>query len=264
MEQLHYIHGTSVSEQQRLKLLNKLTNPPFIRFIDPNPNDTVLELGSGVGVLAAEVAQKLSSGIMTGVEFSEEQLSQCPEEYDQLRFIQGNVHDLPFDDHTFDKVYGRYILEHVAKPDLVIREALRVLKPGGTVYFQENAILNLDFYPECPKFKSLWRKFVELQSELGGDAMIGIKMYYLLKRAGFQKLNLSVAPQNHHYDQPEFHMWVDNIIGNADSAREELVRRGKVSTEEFQNAVEELQQLKNNELASCYFCWNRITGQKPL
>lgn len=263
MEQLSYIHGTSVSEQQRLKLLNKLTNPPFIRFLDPQPDENILELGSGVGVLANEVAQNLRNGAVTGIEFSEEQLGQCPGEYKQLTFVQGNVHHVPFADNAFDKVYGRYILEHVSDPDRVVKEALRVLKPGGTVYFQENAILNLDFYPECSRFKALWRKFVELQSELGGDAMIGIKMYYMLKRAGFHQMDLSVAPQNHHYDQQEFHMWVDNIIGNAESAKDELIKREKVSAEEYKDAVQELEELKFNELASCYFCWNRIVGQKP-
>lgn len=262
MEQPTYIHGTSSAEQQRLKLLNRLTNPPFIRFLNPQPADRILELGSGVGILADEIARHLDSGKLTGVENSEEQLAQCPESYKQLEFIRGDVQRLPFEDDTFDKVYGRYILEHVSQPGKVVTEALRVLKPGGQVFFQENAILHLEFYPECLRFKSLWQKFVDLQSRIGGDAMIGIKMYSLLKSAGFRHLKLSVAPQNHHYDEEEFHMWVDNIIGNAESAKEELIRRGMVSPEEFHKAIRELEDLKRNELAAGYFCWNRITGIK--
>ncbi len=264
MEQPTYIHGTSSAEQQRLKLLNRLTNPPFIRFLNPQPGDRILELGSGVGVLADEIARKLDSGKLTGVENSAEQLAQCPEPYDKLEFIRADVQDLPFVDDLFDKVYGRYILEHVPQPDQVVIEALRVLKPGGAVYFQENAILHLEFYPECPNFKALWRKFVDLQSRLGGDAMIGIKMYSLLKQAGFQQIQLGVAPQNHHYDEQEFHWWVDNIIGNAESAREELIRREMVTEEEYQSAIGELKELKENELAAAYFCWNRISGIKSF
>ena len=51
-----YIHGTEPSEQKRLAALNRLTNEAFVRFLGVVPRMRALEVGSGLGILAAEVA----------------------------------------------------------------------------------------------------------------------------------------------------------------------------------------------------------------
>ena len=44
--------------------------------------------------------------------------------------------DLPFDDESIDVAIGGGILEHVKEPEKIIAEVLRVLKPGGEIYFE--------------------------------------------------------------------------------------------------------------------------------
>lgn len=51
-----YIHGTASSEQQRLRELNRLTNWPFVEFLAVRPGARVLEVGSGLGLLALDAA----------------------------------------------------------------------------------------------------------------------------------------------------------------------------------------------------------------
>ena len=51
-------------------------------------------------------------------------------------FIAGSAHDMPFPDQSIDVVFGIAILHHLDL-DLVSREVLRVLKPGGRAIFQE-------------------------------------------------------------------------------------------------------------------------------
>jgi ubiquinone/menaquinone biosynthesis C-methylase UbiE len=51
-------------------------------------------------------------------------------------FIAGSAHDIPFADDSIDVVFGIAILHHLDL-DLVAREVLRVLKPGGRAIFQE-------------------------------------------------------------------------------------------------------------------------------
>ncbi len=50
------------------------------------------------------------------------------------KVIQGDVHNLPVDDASFDIVYCRHTLEHSLHPDTALRELYRVVKPGGAVY----------------------------------------------------------------------------------------------------------------------------------
>ena len=61
-----YIHGTDPSEQVRLAALNRMTNKPFVKFLGITPRMRVLEVGSGLGLLAAEVAAAADGGRVRG------------------------------------------------------------------------------------------------------------------------------------------------------------------------------------------------------
>lgn len=257
-----YIHGVSPEEQHRLKLLNDLTNQSFVDFLKLRGTERVLELGSGLGLLCAKVASLLRTGHATGIELSKEQLSKTPQSPANLEFVLGDVHDLPFKDHSFDLVYGRYILEHVSNSFDVIRQAYRVLTEGGRICFQENSILWMEFYPACPQFMHAWKKFARLQNDLGGDAMIGIKLYDRLKKAGFKNLELSLAPEVHSADSPHFKSWISNLIGNLQSGEKALVEKGLLTQSEYQHAIDELTEFMSHPYASTYFAWNRIEGVK--
>lgn len=262
MRKKEYIHGVHVEEQERLRLLNRLTNQAFLDFVQFEKGDNILELGSGLGILAHELAQRNPTGTVTGIEYSAEQIAGCENHTDNLQFIQGDAHHLPFDHDRFDVVYGRYILEHLHAPAIALEEAYRVLKPGGHIYFQENTISLVRFYPECPQFMEVWAQFIHLQQELGGDAEIGIKLYSLLKAAGFGDLELSFAEEVHYHEKGTLIPWTDNIIGNVESGVAKLLEFQLVTPYQIDGAIRELEAIKKNELGSAYFSWNRVVGRK--
>lgn len=47
--------------------------------------------------------------------------------------VQASAYDLPYRDAVFDVVFSNNVIEHLDKPRLLFQEALRVLKPGGTL-----------------------------------------------------------------------------------------------------------------------------------
>ncbi len=253
----HYIHGTEKTEQERLVALNRLTNPAFVEFLELRPDSRVLEIGSGLGILAGEVAARASQGGVIGIEFSSAQLAATPVTRPNLRFAQGDAHRLPFDGALFDVVYCRYLLEHVADPVEVLREMRRVLRPGGRVCVQENNILANEFYPECPRFDAIWEKFVALQLKLGGDSLIGKKLFALLRQAGFQHIRLSFAPEIHPADSDTFLPWVENMIHNVTGAAALLVRHRLATQREIDEAVAEVRAFEMRPDACGYFYWNR-------
>jgi ubiquinone/menaquinone biosynthesis C-methylase UbiE len=53
----------------------------------------------------------------------------------KIRFMVTDAHDLPFATGTFDAAFALEMLEHVFKPDQVLREIKRVLKKGGYAIF---------------------------------------------------------------------------------------------------------------------------------
>src|SRR4030095_226658 len=109
MTEANYIHGTAQSEQARLAALNRLTNGPFIEFLGVKPDTNVLEIGSGLGILAIEVASAADGVQVTGLERSPEQIAAAAS-HPRVTFVEGDAHRLPFADATFDLVYCRYLL----------------------------------------------------------------------------------------------------------------------------------------------------------
>jgi SAM-dependent methyltransferase len=258
-----YIHGTDSAEQERLALLNHLTNQSFIDFLALDGVQSVLEIGSGLGILTEQVAARMPNSKVWGVEYAAEQLGAARRRLRaNLHFIQGDAHWLPFEDERFDVVYCRYLLEHVADPLRVLREAHRVLKPGGKLCAQENNILIFDLYPDCPRFEVVWRQFAQLQAQLGGDALIGKKLFPLLRVVGFQSVELSIAPEIHAAGMPTFRPWIENLIGNVRSGAVELQKRRLATAGEVTEAIAELGAFMEHDDASLFFYWNRAVGWK--
>jgi SAM-dependent methyltransferase len=56
--------------------------------------------------------------------------------YSPLAKVKMDVHDIPFEDNTFDVVFCNHVLEHVTDDKKVVREFRRVLKPGGFAILQ--------------------------------------------------------------------------------------------------------------------------------
>lgn len=263
MSQATYIHGTDSEEQARLALLNRLTNQSFIDFLDLRNVRTILEIGSGLGILAAEIATGHPKTDVWGIEYATQQLEVAKEQFPpNLHFVQGDAHQLPFNNSRFEVVYCRYVLEHVADPNRVLTEARRILKPGGKVCVQENNILALELYPNCPHFDHVWHQFVQLQAQLGGDGQIGKKLFPLFQMAGFQYIELSVAPEIHWAGMPTFRPWVENLMGNVRSGADALQQRELATAGEIAVAIEELRAFGERADASLFFYWNRAVGRK--
>ena len=260
-DRITYIHGTEPSEQQRLALLNGLTNEAFVKFLDVQPGMHVLEVGSGLGLLAAAVAQSAPNLQVVGVERSAAQINAAVK-IPAVLLVQGDAHQLQFTDGSFDLVYARYVLEHVADPEVVLKEMRRVVRQGGRVVACENDSSLIRFDPECPVFDRVWPAFRNYQATLGGDSDIGRRLYRLFHRAGLSQIELSVQTEIHWHGSPGYESWLTNIIGNIQSARSGLVNAGLCSEDEIAAAIAELKALSRNVEGSSIFVWNRAVGRR--
>jgi SAM-dependent methyltransferase len=158
-------------------------------------------------------------------------------------------------------VYARYLLEHVADPAAVVSEMRRVLRPGGRIALQENDISLLRVDPPCPAFEEVWAAFAACQRQLGGDALIGRRLFRLLHNAGFASVEINVQPEVHWHGSPGFESWIRNIIGNIAGATG-LGRSGLCTPARIDEAVSELEDLMQREDASSIFVWNRAAARR--
>ncbi len=258
-----YIHGTEPDEQARLAELNRMTNGPFVEFLSLEGHEQVLEIGSGLGILAGDVAAKTPHGSVIGLEGSPNQIGRAPKDIQNLSFIHADAHALPFPDATFDVVYCRYLLEHVADPVQVLREARRVLRFGGRMLAQENDISLVRHDPPTPAFYRVWNAFAQLQTRLGGDALIGRKLFRLFREAGFDgTLTLSPQPEVYWQGHPGFRPWLDNLAGNIRSGQTRLQELALASEAEISAALSDLRSVADHPSGSTWFYWNRAAAVK--
>jgi 2-polyprenyl-6-hydroxyphenyl methylase/3-demethylubiquinone-9 3-methyltransferase len=98
--------------------------PPAAR-----PDSLLLDLACGAGLLAPHVAGRGYRHV--GLDLSPTALPQARAH--GVTPVRGNVLRLPFADEVADVVVAGEVLEHVAEPGVLIAEACRVLRPGGTL-----------------------------------------------------------------------------------------------------------------------------------
>jgi SAM-dependent methyltransferase len=96
--------------------------------------ERVLDVGCGPGATALAFAARVAS--VVALDLTPAMLAQAQEQaaergLNNVRFEQGNAAKLPFPDASFDVVTSRLAAHHVADPQAMVREAARVLAPGG-------------------------------------------------------------------------------------------------------------------------------------
>ena len=120
--------------------LEGLTTPTaarLVKFANVRAGQNVLDVGCGTGVVAITAARKGARA--HGVDLTPELLERARENASiaqaEIDFREGDAEALAFDDATFDVVLSQFGHMFAPRPDVAIREMLRVLKPGGTIAF---------------------------------------------------------------------------------------------------------------------------------
>ena len=102
----------------------------ILSMLEQNKNGKILDCGCGNGSFTKELAQRVGTGQVYGVEFVEE-LAQAAEAKG-IEVYRANLNEkLPIEDETFDFLCANQIIEHLFETDLFVKEIHRVLKRGG-------------------------------------------------------------------------------------------------------------------------------------
>jgi ubiquinone/menaquinone biosynthesis C-methylase UbiE len=201
-----YVHGsTDDTEVARLVTQAAFVAAFSLCHFDATQGMQVLDLGTGVGAMAAQLAQRFPGIELTGLDFSEAQLARARVLHPVARYVQGNAMALPFADASFDRVHCTWVLEHVAEPVRILREVRRVLKPGGYAHILEVDNGTLRVTPPLPAFTQTFEAMNAAQIRAGGDPFIGRVLAQLFVDAGFREPRAQSISLHGHYGSPAFY-----------------------------------------------------------
>jgi ubiquinone/menaquinone biosynthesis C-methylase UbiE len=117
------------------------------------PNDELLDIGSGPGTITLDLASRLTSGRVVGVDNARAAVEAAQQQAqavgaDRVEFAVGDVYALDFPDDRFDVVHAHQVLQHLSDPVAALVEMRRVCKPGGLVAARDADYAAMTWHPE--------------------------------------------------------------------------------------------------------------------
>ena len=120
-----------------LEMITGSVAPRLVKYAGVERGREVLDVGSGTGVVALTAA-RLGAKV-TGVDLTPELLTRARENGAimdlDVAWQEGDAEALPFADAKFDIVVSQFGHMFAPRPEIAVKEMLRVLKPGGTIAF---------------------------------------------------------------------------------------------------------------------------------
>ncbi|EJY54900.1 Methyltransferase type 11 [Alicyclobacillus hesperidum URH17-3-68] len=255
-----YAHQNNIPHRWLLE--QTLHTAPIRRALLPalgiQENMTVLDLGTGYGALAFEIAASWKIALnaldhdVASIHSAKKMLSDIEDmqglhPQSRIIFQVGDAYQLPYEDRSFDYVISRFVFQHLRNPQLVMQEIHRVLKPGGLV-----CIIDIDdqlslSYPEHPTaFSRLREAFCKLQVLNGGDRHIGRKIPLIMHECGLEVIRTLILPQAQFSlvsgEGPATKLAIQQFRDH----QEAIIKHGLLTASEFENYLLSLQESREN------------------
>jgi len=187
--------GHTDHERRRLALQAAILNPltdALLRRAGISAGMNVLELGCGIGEVSLIAARLVGPhGRLHCLDFDANALEIARGRvrsagHDHVVFDQIDLHDhVP--ERPYDAVIGRLILVHTPDPLAVLRQAVKVLQPGGVAAFQEGDFTIMPRgYPPMPVMEQASDWIVSCIGRIVPHPNMGTQLFHLMQEAGLQ------------------------------------------------------------------------------
>lgn len=223
----------------------------FVDALGEAARGSVLDVACGPGILSVAIAKTARDVVAFDLtpQMLKKAAQRCAEAgLGNVSFREGSANDLPFADATFDAAVTRLSVHHFDRPDRVMSEIFRVLRPGGRFVIAD--VIS----SEVPAESELQNAIEILRDPSHVRMLPGSELTALVKEAGFAIEQLAT------WDKPrEFEEW----MGIVNDASRVPPLRAVVRALAGAGASAGIGLALDGEKIRLFHRWNLIAARKP-
>jgi len=255
-----YVHGYSEREAQRLHDQAASVRELLHGDTRYHLGELVLDPGCGVGAQTVTLAAGSPEASFISIDIACESAREAralagSRGLTNVAFATGDIYRLPFRDEQFEHIFLCYVLEHVPDPHGALTSLRRVVREGGTITVIEGDHGSCYFHPNTPAARAAWQCLIEVQAAVGGDSLIGRRLYPLLAQAGFREVTVSPRMVYADASTPALrHSFVaTTITPMVEGVREPALAMGMIDEASWEQGIRELYAIPHGDEGT--FCY---------
>lgn len=264
-----YVHGYSTREARRLgdqadtlaALLHDGTAYPA--------GSRVLEVGCGVGAQTVHLVDSSPGARFVAVDRSADSLAKArarvtahaPDAH--VRWCRADLFALPFPDAEFDHIFVCFVLEHLAAARRSLAGLRRLLRPGGTITVIEGDHGSAFFHPDSAYARAVIDCLVRLQSDGGGNALVGRQLQPLLVQAGYETVRVRPCTVYADGTRPELveGFTRSTFIAMIESVRDDALAAALITETDWDHGIADLRRTADDD-GTFHYTFFKATGTR--
>jgi SAM-dependent methyltransferase len=261
----HYPIDRRDGEIERLRVQGAAMAPDAAVMLDRigvGPGWTCLDLGCGPAGITPLLSERVgATGRVVGLDTDPVFLDHARRQVaGNVEFVRGDAYRTGLPTGAFDLVHTRFVASTAGEPEALLREAIRLARPGGTVALQEPDMAALNCYPPHPAWDRLKAAIEGAFTSVGADIRLAQRLFALLHRAGLQDVQYRPFLVGVRSTDP----LVDYLPSTVESLRRTIVDRGLMADGELDAALADCRaHLRDPETVFTTYVVAQVWGRSP-